>query len=94
MGQDKFDYYWKIALLIALVLGMIWTVVEFKQISREGIACKSNPFVWGARVMADKQPNGHMQCSCQVYGDDYSKFYSFNEMAENPQNRVLDVQFP
>jgi len=93
MDRDKFDYYWKVTLLIVLILGMIWTVVEFRQISREGVACKSNPFIYGAQIMAGKQANGHMSCSCQVSGDDYFKTYSFNEVEENPernQNYILD----
>jgi len=88
MDKDKFDYYWKIALLIALVFGMIWTIVEFKEISRDGVACKSNPFIWGAQVMSSKQPNGHMDCSCRVYGDDYDRGYYFNELEQNPEHLI------
>ena len=88
MDKDKFDYYWKIALLIALVFGMIWTIVEFKEISIDGVACKSNPFIWGAQVMSSKQPNGHMDCSCRVYGDDYDRGYYFNELEQNPEHLV------
>jgi len=84
MNRENFEYYWKIAVLILLVIGIVWTVAEFRQISKDGIACKSQPFIYGARVMAGKQSGGHMDCSCQIYGDDYSKSYSFNEVQENP----------
>lgn len=94
MDKDKFDYYWRIALIIVLILGLILTIAEFKDISRKGVACISNPFIYGAKIMSGKQNNGHMFCTCQVYGDDYVKQYSFNELQQNPNNEINSNLIP
>ena len=85
MEIKKFDYYWRIALIVALILGMIWTVVEFRQISRAGLECASQPFLYGAKVMSEKYgEKGHFECSvCSVGNDEVQKSYSFNQDEEN-----------
>lgn len=54
MDKTKFDYVWKVVLLIVLILGMIYMFWEFKQINKQGIECHSNPFEYGVRE-AEKQ---------------------------------------
>lgn len=54
MNKEKFDYYWKIALMIVLILGMIYMFWEFKQINKQGLECHSAPFEYGVRE-AEKQ---------------------------------------
>lgn len=54
MNKEKFDYYWKIALMIVLILGMIYMFWEFKQINKQGLECHSNPFEYGKQE-AEKQ---------------------------------------
>jgi hypothetical protein len=54
MDKEKFDYYWKIALLVVLILGTIYMFWEFKQINKQGIECHSNPFEYGVKE-AEKQ---------------------------------------
>jgi len=90
-AKSNFDYYWKIALLLVLVIGMIVMVGEWKDINTNSYSCTTNPFIYGAGVMANKQPNGHMECSCTVSWDSYTKPYSFNEDHENPLTNEKDL---
>jgi|TARA_R100000049_G_C1887921_1_gene42025 hypothetical protein len=84
MKKDNFYKLWSIALIIILVIGMIYMFWEFRQIDRDGIACKSQPFIWGAQQMTSRPNVEHMSCSCAITGEDYFKPYSFNEEQENP----------
>lgn len=99
---NRFDRIWRIVLLITLILGFAWTVMEFKEISRDGVACKSQPFIWGARNLVETVTNnGQMECTCTIYDDKgYFKYYSFNEEMENPSylsrqniNTLEDFEF-
>jgi hypothetical protein len=54
MDKTKFDYYWRIALLIVLILGTIYMFWEFKQIDKKGMECAHTPFEYGIRE-AEKQ---------------------------------------
>lgn len=54
MDKEKFDYYWKVALIILLILGMLYMFWEFNQINKKGIECNSAPFEYGIRE-AEKQ---------------------------------------
>ena len=56
-----------------------------KDFSRNGITCQAQPFLYGARRIATDQENGHMFCSCSIYGEKGSSHYSFNEVEENPE---------
>ena len=87
--NKKFEYVWKVCLIFLLLWGMIAMIGQFKDVNTNAIACSKSPFVWGAKVMADKQPNGHMDCTCRVYGDTYSKPYSFNENQQNPVDNTI-----
>lgn len=89
----KFQIYLTIFLIIALTIGFTMTVLEFRTMSRDGIACKSQPFIYGAKVMTDRIEDGHMFCSCTVSGKDYYKKYSFDEINENPLPKGLDNSF-
>jgi|26BtaG_2_1085354.scaffolds.fasta_scaffold00256_36 hypothetical protein len=39
MKIEKFDYLWRIALIVVLVLGFIWVVYEFQKIDKAGVEC-------------------------------------------------------
>lgn len=85
MNKEKFDKVWKIMLLTVLILGMIFMFWQFSQIDKEGIACRTQPFVWGAKQMTLRPNVDHMFCSCTVSGEDFLKPYSFTENQENPE---------
>jgi hypothetical protein len=54
LNKQKFDYYWKIALIIILIFGMAYMFWEFNQINKKGLECHSAPFDYGIRE-AEKQ---------------------------------------
>ena len=43
MNKEKFDYYWKIALLIVLIIGMGIMFKEWKEIKMDSINCIQDP---------------------------------------------------
>jgi len=85
MNKEQFNYYWKIGLLICFIVVSIVVTVQLKNFSTKGVACQSQPFLYGARIMAGKYTNGHMYCSCSISGDGVAKTYSFDEKTENPK---------
>ena len=81
MNKEKFDYYWKIALIIILLIGMAYMFKQFKDINEEGLACRKQPFVWGASEFSKRYDNDPVYCSCTIG----SKTFSFNEAVFNPE---------
>lgn len=49
MDKQKFDYYWKIALIVILVLGMLYMFWQFNQLNKKGLECYSAPFDYGVK---------------------------------------------
>jgi hypothetical protein len=47
ISKEKFDIWWKTILLCVLIVAIIFMFLEWKNINREALACKSAPFVWG-----------------------------------------------
>lgn len=60
--------------MIAIIILMGFLVKNFAKIDKEGTACMSSPFVWGARKVAEKE--GSVTCSCTTSS---SKTFTFNE---------------
>jgi len=54
MNKEKFDYFWKITLLIVLVLAIGYMGYAIKGLNQEAMACRISPFVWGV-AQAEKQ---------------------------------------
>jgi len=92
MNREKFTIYWKLGLLIAFIIASIVCGTSLKNFSRDGVACQSQPFLYGAGIMAGKYDNGHMYCSCSITGDGIAKTYSFDETTENPKP-IYDYEF-
>jgi len=84
MCNKRFDYYWKVSLIVILSVAMIFMFWQFSQVDKDGVACKSQPFIYGARQMTERPNVDHVSCSCSIVGEDYFKPYSFNENQENP----------
>jgi len=78
--------------IIILIVGFFFIFSEFRKMSKEGTACLSHPFIYGAAKVASQQPNGHMFCSCQITGDEQFYPYSFNEQGENPKPKIDTLQ--
>lgn len=81
MNKEKFDYYWKIALIIILLPSLIFMFKQFNDIEKEGIRCREQPFVWGASEFSKRYNNDPIYCSCSVGSD---KHFTFNEKKFNP----------
>ena len=88
MNKEKFNTYWKIGLLLAFIIGIVVVTTQLISFNRNGVACQSQPFIYGARIMADKYKEGHMVCKCDVTGKDVKKVYSFDETTENPTPKI------
>lgn len=85
MNKEKFDYYWKVILIILLIIGMVYMFWEFSHLDKQGIKCRTQPFVYGAKEMTGREGVEHMSCSCIITGEEYFKTYSFDENVENPE---------
>ena len=71
--------------MIAMILLMVFLVKNFAQIDKEGTACMSSPFVWGARKVAEDE--GGCSCSCTTPS---SKSFTFNE---DKMSSVIDYNY-
>lgn len=47
MNKEQFDYVWKVALIVILLVSIVYMFYEFSTINKEGMACKNAPFIWG-----------------------------------------------
>lgn len=59
----RFDYYWKMSLIIILIVAMVYMFWEFRNINKEGLACKSSPFVWGQEKAKEQGVYCYYDCS-------------------------------
>ena len=91
INYKKHKIIFNYVLLVCLLLALTWTMISIRNFQKAGIVCQNNPFLFGARKFASAQDNGHMYCSCSIYGDEYMKPYSFSEMEENPRARIKDL---
>jgi len=67
--KQKFYYYWKITLLIILVISIVYMFYEWRSIDREGLACKNAPFVWGKLKAEEKG----IHCSYECVSDSLNR---------------------
>lgn len=94
MQKEGFDYYWKVIIIILLILGMIYMFWEFKSFNSKGLECAKQPFLYGARQMAERYgEDGFMDCFCTVGNKDETNQYSFNEIEENPKKNDYFLDF-
>lgn len=76
--------YFNIILRIIGIFAVLAIIYSFITLNKEGTTCLSQPYLYGAKKMAE-QFKGEVYCSCQVRGEDGSfKTYSFNQFQENP----------
>lgn len=62
MDKQKFDYYWKIALIVILIFGMAYMFYEFNQINKKGLECHSAPFEYGIREAQKQGISCYYEC--------------------------------
>lgn len=74
MEIKNFDYYWRIALLVVLILGMLYMFWEFKQIDKENQGCASTPFEYGIRE-AEKQG---LYCQYTCLRNDFERVWNLD----------------
>jgi len=60
---QNFDYYWRILLMVILLVALVYMFAQWRQIDSEAMTCKNQPFVWGA-VQLEKYYNTTIDCSC------------------------------
>jgi hypothetical protein len=77
---EKFNYYWKIGLIIILLPSLVLMFKQFNDLDKEGTDCRKQPFVWGASELSKQYDGDSIFCSCMVG----SKSFSFNENIFNP----------
>ena len=63
MDKQKFDMYWKIALMVILVAGILYMFYEWHNIDKEAMQCKSNPFEWGKLKAQEQGISCYYSCS-------------------------------
>jgi hypothetical protein len=54
-----------IILIVLLVIGLVWTILEFRDINKQGLSCKQHPFLYGAEEVATKM-NSTISCYCNM----------------------------
>lgn len=69
----KFDTYWKIALLIVLVISIAYMFYEWRTMGTEGLACRSAPFEWGQQ---QAQKEG-ISCFYECFDDGIDRINKF-----------------
>ena len=94
MDRLKFHNYLMMVLIVLMVIAFAWLSNDFRNIGKEGRECRIQPFIYGAKIMAQKQPGGSMSCTCVISGDQYTKSYSFNDQKENPLSLANYKQEP
>jgi hypothetical protein len=63
MEKQKFDVFWKIGLMVILLVAVFYMFYEYKQISREGLTCIQSPFEWGKMKAQEQGLYCSYQCS-------------------------------
>jgi len=58
----NFDYWWRIALMIILVVALFYMFSEWQKIDREAMACKNAPFLWGKQKAQEMGINCYYSC--------------------------------
>lgn len=63
-----------IILMILLIIGIIWTISEFRAISKAGLSCAKSPFVYGAQEISKQYDNSFVDCSCLMADSNSFRF--------------------
>jgi len=70
-------------IMAGFVISSGFLIYAVKDLSSSGIACTSNPFVYGARYQAGE--DGRMSCNCQVIRDGkIGRYYFDNHGRDSP----------
>lgn len=75
-----------IILIILLIVGLLWTIQEFRAISKTGLMCAKSPFVYGAQEISKKYENSSVFCSCVM---DSGRSFAFNTTTFIPGVREI-----
>lgn len=52
--KERFDKFWKIALIIILTISICYMFYEWNNINKEAMACRNAPFVWGVEKAKER----------------------------------------
>jgi len=54
MNKENFDYYWRIALIIVLVIFFCIFIFEFVRFNKQGAICLNDPLAYATKHLADE----------------------------------------
>jgi len=66
---------------------MVTSAYVYAFINSEGKECQENPFVYGAKKVAEAEKDT-VSCNCQI-GDDFFNSFSFNQREMNVSKRAI-----
>ena len=84
MNNKKFDRWLKIILIVMLLIGIFYIGAELRRFDREGFACLSSPFIYGAHKIIEDKEIDYIDCYCTITGENLFTSYSFNEEGVKP----------
>lgn len=67
MNKEKFDYLWKITLLIVLTIAILYMFYEWNKIDKEALACQISPFDYGQAKAKEQGINCYYSCFTSDY---------------------------
>ena len=73
MNKEKFEYFWKVGVLIILLFSMVYLGFQLRDFTVEGKICLENPYLY-AENNTDKYG----------YPSDYCSFQRMNSLKEQP----------
>lgn len=78
---NGFDYYWRIGLMIILLLALFYMFYEWRQIDKEAMDCKNSPFDWGKQKALENGFYCYYSCAKQgIANIELLQNYSLNDM--------------
>lgn len=92
MDSHKFDYYWKIGVLVALLSSMAWLGYGVSNLQLDQMTCLSNPFVFGAdRMVSSDNDVYEILCHCNINDGNMATqtTFTFNDKMMNPTDDDL-----
>ena len=55
MNKENFDYYWRIALIIVLIIFFIIFIFEFTRYNKQGSICLNDPLSYATKHLIDEK---------------------------------------
>lgn len=82
--KKNIDTWFTIIIIVILIIGIFYIGAELRRLSREGVACLSSPFVYGAKKIIEDNEIDDIDCYCTITGEKGFQSYSFDEKGVIP----------